>query len=74
MAALRKHVHSIEHMMCHEPKNPLFDVCNKANTQRYPKRKGAMDLGEKTKKFGAQVTGDMLIKSRTKTKDKCGPD
>ena len=28
LAALRKHVHSIEHMMAHEPTNPMCDVCN----------------------------------------------
>ena len=52
-------------MMTHEPKNKYCAVCNRAKTQRKPKRKGQLDLGPKPLNFGDQLTGDLLIKNKT---------
>ena len=62
--ALREAVDSIDHMMTHEPKNKFCAVCNKAKTQRKPRRKGQPDLGPKPLDFGDQLTGDLLIKHK----------
>ena len=61
---LRETCASIEHQATHELQNAFCDVCNKAKTQRKPKRKGQLYLGPKPLAFGDQVTGDISTKNK----------
>ena len=37
-AALRDKTTSLQHLMCHTPKNPFCETCNRAKMYKYPSR------------------------------------
>ena len=58
-----KEAKSPEHLLCHLPKNPFCDVCQRAKMQQSPGRRKTTDrLGPRLEKFGDQCTADHITK------------
>ena len=49
--------------MCHTPKNPFCETCNRANMYQYPSRRKGGSTQAEAKKFGHHLTADHLITS-----------
>ena len=62
MEALKLEAQSIRHLMCHYPKNPYCDACNRAKCCRKPRRKGGLKRSTRViKNFGDLVTADHIV-------------
>ena len=59
-AALRDEATSLQHLMCHPPKNPFCETCNRAKN---PSRQKGGSTQVEAKKFGDHLTADHLITS-----------
>ena len=62
-AALRNEAISLQHLMCHTPKNPFCETCNRAKMYQYPSRQKGASTQVEAKKFGDHLTADHLITS-----------
>ena len=62
-AALRDEATSLQHLMCHTPKNPFCETCNRAKMYKYPSRQRGGSTQVEAKKFGDHLTADHLITS-----------
>ena len=62
-AALRDEATSLQHLMCHTPKNPFCETCNRAKMYKYPSRQKGGSTQVEAKKFGDHLTADHLITS-----------
>ena len=62
-AALRDEATSLQHLMCHSPKNPFCETCNRAKMYKYPSRQKGGSTQVEAKKFGDHLTADHLITS-----------
>ena len=62
-AALRDEATSLQHLMCHTPKNPFCETCNRAKMHKYPSRQKGGSTQVEAKKFGDHLTADHLITS-----------
>jgi len=49
------------HCFDHRDYNPFCEVCCRSRAQRKPRKKGALAMGERPKKFGQQVTADHFV-------------
>ena len=59
--ALIEEAKSIEHQLCHLPKNPYCDVCNKSKMIKPPSYKTGGSSQIESKTFGQHLTGDFLV-------------
>ena len=62
-AALRDEATSLQHVMCHTPKNPFCETCNRAKMYKYPSKQKGGSTQVEAKKFGDHLTADHLITS-----------
>ena len=62
-AAFRDEATSLQHLMCHTPKNPFCETCNRAKMYKYPSRQKGGSTQVEAKKFGDHLTAGHLITS-----------
>ena len=60
----RAEAKSLEHQLCHFPKNPYCPTCRQAKMMQKPARKTNKPESEKPQSFGQCVTGDHIICKR----------
>ena len=60
-AALRDEATSLQHLMCHTPKNPFCETCNRAKMYKYPSKQKGGSTQVEAKKFGDQSRVALVV-------------